>query len=233
MKHIDEDKKQTVLNYLMISLFWGSLWGISEATLGYMAHLLIKTPIIVGFILFPIAFYFMTQALRYTGKTWVILSTASVASSIKLLDLFLPGLPPIYTLNPAVCILLEALAVMVMVKLSQRRMAGNNENNAGDLKLNFLDVLTASLSWRLGYYFYSFVLYFLSVSPDFIQKASGMLPRFLILEPVITAAIILFFLKMNENRKISFSFFPKQIKPSFAATALIGAILVKFLLAVL
>ena len=51
-------KREAVTKIAVVSLFWGALWGIAEATLGYLAHLISLIPGIAGFIMFPIGFYF-------------------------------------------------------------------------------------------------------------------------------------------------------------------------------
>jgi len=92
------------------ALFWGSLWGIWEATAGQLVHL-IKLPGLPGFIMFPAAFFFMSRAFARSGRAESIFLAACVAAGIKLFDLFIPGELVQAAVNPAQAILLEALAV--------------------------------------------------------------------------------------------------------------------------
>jgi len=93
------------------ALFWGSIWGIWEATAGYFIHLT-HIPGLPGFVMFPAAFYFMSRAFVRSGKHETIFLAACVASGLKLLDLFIPGQNIQGVVNPAQAILLESLAVV-------------------------------------------------------------------------------------------------------------------------
>ena len=89
---------------------WGSLWGLWEATVGHLVHL-IKIPGLAGFIMFPAAFFFMSRAFARSGRAESIFLAACVAAGFKLFDLFIPGTIVQAAVNPAQAILLEALAV--------------------------------------------------------------------------------------------------------------------------
>ena len=92
------------------ALFWGSLWGIWEATAGQLVHL-VRIPGLPGFIMFPAAFFFMSRAFARSGRAESIFLAACVAAGIKLFDLFIPGELVQAVVNPAQAILLESLAV--------------------------------------------------------------------------------------------------------------------------
>lgn len=102
---------------IWISLFWGSLWGLAEATLGHVLHH-VPIPGIAGYVMFPIGVFFMVQAFNHSGKLSAIHLTALVAANIKLLDLFLPARSPFAAINPAVAILCEAFVLGLFLKLS-------------------------------------------------------------------------------------------------------------------
>ncbi len=187
-------KREMVTKITMVSLFWGALWGIAEATLGYLAHLTEVIPGIAGFIMFPIGFYFMTRAYKSVGKTGVLFSTAAVAAGIKLVDLFLPGLSPIKTVNPALSILLEALVVMVVLKLRDGVRV-----EAGWFRLR--EAFLVSVGWRLGFLFYSLLLFVFAVSAEFIQMGPVHILRFMLLESVVNALIIVGYLEMEKFLK--------------------------------
>ena len=212
--------RDTLKQMAVISLFWGALWGIAEATIGYLAHLVIFIPGIAGFIMFPIGFYFMTRAYKDTGKPGILFSTAAVAASIKLVDLFLPNLSPIHTINPAIAILMESAAVFLVFKLL----------NAKPVQLRFGEVLIACTGWRLGFLFYSSILFVTAISQEFIQMGLAHILRFVLLESVINAVIIIAYLKAEKvlKREKTWSF---HIRPVTAAAALTAAVLVKLALA--
>jgi len=98
---------------LNIILFWGALWGITEATLGYVLHIFsIPLPGLPGLLMFPIAFIFMHRGYDSTQNPMSVLQIAFVAASIKLTDLLFGGLMTIYVINPALSLIVEALAVL-------------------------------------------------------------------------------------------------------------------------
>ncbi len=214
--------RDTLKQIVVISLFWGALWGIAEATIGYLAHLVIFIPGIAGFIMFPIGFYFMTRAYKDTGKPGILFSTAAVAASIKLVDLFLPNLSPIHTINPAIAILMESAAVFLVFKLL----------NAKPVQFRLGEVLIASTAWRLGFLFYSAILFVTAISQEFIRMGLGHILRFVLLESVVNALIIIAYLKAEKAFKGEKSR-SLHIRPVTAAAALTAAVLVKLALAVI
>jgi hypothetical protein len=214
------DSKNTK-QMVLAALFWGALWGIAEATIGYLAHLVVILPGMAGFIMFPIGFYFMTRAYKSTGKPGVLLGTAAVAAAIKLVDLFLPGLTPIHTVSPAICILTEAVAVGLVFKLS----------NLEPVQFRFREALMASAGWRLGFMFYSAVLFVLSLSGEFVQLGLDHMLRFLLLGSVINAVVIVAYLKAEKTLKWE-NASVWSVRPVMAAVALIVAILAELALAV-
>jgi hypothetical protein len=184
-------KKDTMKEILTISLFWGSLWGIAEATLGYLVHLVTIIPGIAGFIMFPIGFYFMTRAYRESGKAISLFSTSAAAAAIKLVDLFLPGPGPIVTINPALAILMEGAVLMVIYKVLR-------ENQR---VFRFRESLLAAAGWRAAFILYSFILLIFSISDDFFHIGIGNILRFFLLESLVNAAIIITYLKTEKSLK--------------------------------
>ncbi len=214
-------KKEVIKKTLVISLFWGALWGIAEATLGYLAHLVTIIPGIAGFIMFPIGFYFMTRAYRETGKLGALFSTAAVAAGIKLVDLFLPVLSPIKTINPAMAILMEGLVLLVIYKILQksRRTFG------------FLEALLAASGWRVGFILYSALLLVFSIDDEFFGVVN--ISRFLLLESIINAGIIAVYLTAEKSLKRSRTWWfasGSAVGPALSFTAFAAAVLIKFVL---
>ncbi len=112
-------KKNNLVSILVI----GSFWGITEATVGYLMHLISLFTFygLSGIIMTMIAVYFMRMAYRTTGKVSSIFYVSIVAASIKLFDLALPFLPAAKTINPAIAILSESLAVVFVWNLFLQR----------------------------------------------------------------------------------------------------------------
>ena len=68
-------------------LFWGAVWGVSEATLGFLFHkAAVAIPGLPGLLLFPVAFLFMGRVWDETQDGSVIFLTACVAASVKFVD---------------------------------------------------------------------------------------------------------------------------------------------------
>lgn len=141
--------------YVPQVLLWGGLWGISEATIGYLTHLLL--PGMGWAFYFPIAYGFMRMAYSQTGKSRVVLYCAILSAAIKLINL--PMTPRLdYVLNPAVSIVLEGLAV----GLAFRWVCGKNRPM---IRFGLLPLLTSAL-WRMLY------LVYLLLAPGWIREAS-------------------------------------------------------------
>lgn len=103
--------KSKIQSFLTI-LFWGSIWGIIEATLGWVLH---ATSLHHGTsnILFAFGIFCMLSASARSGKISAVMLTAVVASVIKLADFLLPGVEG-GVLHPAMYILLEGAMVAVI-----------------------------------------------------------------------------------------------------------------------
>jgi len=104
------DSRKTIQTIFL----FGGLWGIAEATLGYLLHFLPTG--FSGMIMFPIGFYFMFNAFKITGKQSAIFYTALIAAGIKSMDVLLPGTAAVRVINPAVSIVLESLVVFAFAR---------------------------------------------------------------------------------------------------------------------
>ncbi len=99
-------------------LFWGSLWGLEEATLGHFLHML---PVNIGWVFyFPLAYAFMRAVYHRTGRISSILCASFLACSIKLSDLLLT-VQVQKVVNPAAAIVLEGAAVFGLCLLIEKR----------------------------------------------------------------------------------------------------------------
>jgi hypothetical protein len=107
--------------FLGLALFYGSIWGLGEATLGHLLHLA-RIPGLPGLVMFPFGVLVMGRALARSGGASAVFATGVVAAGFKFLDLLLPGTDILAVINPARAILLEALAAAVWVSLTTARI---------------------------------------------------------------------------------------------------------------
>ncbi|NLL56330.1 MAG: hypothetical protein GX242_03850 [Clostridiales bacterium] len=156
--------------------FWGALWGIFEATIGYLLHLL---PINIGYLFwFPLAVFFMERAYKSTGKLYSVLLIAVFASIIKLTNLF-TGIRIDKVINPAASIILEGLTVFLAYHFFNKLPTQNKATKAAII----------SLSWRFLY-----IIYLLFI-PEFMYSISALASRqklihFLLIESVFNFLFI-------------------------------------------
>lgn len=97
-------------------IFWGSIWGILEATLGWGLHS-IHFPH-VGLIMYPVGAYCMLCALNRIGKEKVLvpMGVATVAALLKTINYFMvPSSIMFCVTNASVSILLEGLVLVVFL----------------------------------------------------------------------------------------------------------------------
>ncbi|MGL5635866.1 MAG: hypothetical protein ACRDD8_00455 [Bacteroidales bacterium] len=108
-------KRKFSFNQISPIIVFGSLWGLFEATIGWVMHLIhIKN---TSLLLYPIAAFFMCLAIRRTGKPIAALGVAGVAALIKLTNLAYGDVPPYWVLNPAISILFEGVSVFLIYKI--------------------------------------------------------------------------------------------------------------------
>jgi len=108
------DFKKSFSHSFLIALFWGSLWGLAEATLGHILHLL-RIPGLAGFVMFPVGVFFMIKAYQDSRNLNMILATSIVAATIKLSNMLFPGTIPFDVLRPAIAIICESLVVFILL----------------------------------------------------------------------------------------------------------------------
>ncbi len=185
--------KQGTKSLILASLTFGSLWGISEATLGFFLHLASRVsfiPTLAGFVMFPLAFFFMRAAFKASNSIYAIPLTASITASIKLASLIMPRVTLIFVINPVISILAESLAVLLFFKLNQYL-----EN-----KLLIPKALVISMAWRVVFLLSILVL---PIPKGILQKGYSLLLRFLILDAAVNGLLIGSLLKIRISWKKS------------------------------
>ncbi|MBD3220829.1 hypothetical protein GF314_06265 [bacterium] len=133
---------------LLAGLFWGAIWGLYEATVGYLVHAFVRMPGTSAVLLVPFAVYCMVRAMAASGTVRAAGVAAIIAASIKLVDLLLPNPTLIAVLNPAMAIVLEGA---VFVGVGSWLSAGSfaREGRRPALGTVAVAALVFSLGWRV------------------------------------------------------------------------------------
>lgn len=141
-------------------LVWGGIWGIFEATAGYLLHLL---PFSVGWLVwYPVASFFMFNVYQRTKRASAVIMIGLLSAGIKLFNLFLPVRID-KVINPAVSIVFEALTLAAVIFMAGRFFA----NRKGSPVDKALTVLSMNTGWRLLY-----ILYLMFLVPDWMVEVS-------------------------------------------------------------
>lgn len=173
-----------------IVLFWGALWGVAEATLGFVLHAAAAAmPGIQGFVMFPIAFCLMAGAVSTSARPGSAFAAACVAAAVKLTDFLVPGAMPLRVLNPAAAILMEGLAVWGVMAWMKRR------GTAPDIR----HALVASLLWRALFLGDQGVLAGLAIPAGLATNGLAASLRFLLLEGAVNALLIGLWLAVSRH----------------------------------
>ncbi|MFH0993361.1 MAG: hypothetical protein V1761_03315, partial [bacterium] len=95
------------------------LWGLAEATIGYLLHWL--PALIAGSVMFPIGAAILMRAYARSGSRKMLFFIGVVAAVIKAADFILPVISPWKVVNPMICIILEASVVAAVALLVEKR----------------------------------------------------------------------------------------------------------------
>jgi len=174
-----------------IVLFWGAIWGLAEATVGFVLHLA-PMPGLAGAVLFPAGAWCMVRAARSAGTPAAALALGPVAATLKLLDLAIPGADLFAVVNPTAAILLQSLAVGAVLRLWP----------VAEGRLGSLTGLAAALGWRAGYALLLAAAASLAPLRGILDHGAAGVSRFLLLEGVVNALLI--GLVMELDRRLAF-----------------------------
>lgn len=178
-----EERKAIRYSDILVITAWGSLWGIFEATVGYLLHL-----ISFGYswiLWYPAACFFMANIYRKTKKASSVIYAGLLCAAVKMLNLFLP-IRVDKVINPAISIVFEALAMAAVICLLNV-ILGNKRKNPFTKALAALGMNTL---WRT-----MFALYLFFLVPDWIKdisvinSAKAFIP-FFITQNIITSIIL-------------------------------------------
>jgi hypothetical protein len=197
---------------LLSIIFWGALWGIAEATLGNIIHLAsIALPGLPGFVMFPVAFYFMRRVYLEVDDPKAVFFASVIAASIKMVDFLLPGYIAIRIINPALSILMEGLAVALAFTYCRQR----------GKEFGFFEGFGTGVFWRGLWLGYMFAISLINLPAELVTSGAPVALRFLLLESLVNAVLIFAMLKIFSR------FDTVERKPGIAFAALMTALMIQ------
>ena len=168
-------------NKFSAAVFWGSIWGLAEATLGYLLHVS-KIPGLAGAVMPAVAFYLLYRLYRQTGSTASVISASLMAAGLKGLDIMFSPLGFMDIINPAQAIILEGLVAAACLKILDREVCRQSQFILTGLLFSFgsnlaygLMTLAASLAFKLS---------------NIFQAEPARLVKFFLLSPLVTAGLL-------------------------------------------
>ncbi|HQO13476.1 MAG TPA: hypothetical protein PK741_10370 [Petrotogaceae bacterium] len=189
---------------LSAGIFYGSVWGMLEATLGYLLHFVSDfIPGISSFIMFPIGFSIMFRAYRKSSELQTVLICGITAAAIKLVNFFLPVNNILKVVNPSISIFMESMAVLLVIFFAVQK----------GRKLNPLDITVMTFGWRTVYLIYLSILRTFPLKLELLSKGTAAVYKFWITDSIaniiiISTALIIFYALKKENSS-------KKTEPSF------------------
>lgn len=209
--------KNNKLDFLAKIVFFGAIWGIVEATLGYVLHLL--PGFLAGSLMFPFVMVILYKAYKSTGSKKAIIYVAIIAMMIKATNLFLPFMIPAKTINPMVSMLLESLLVLAVMPLL------DNEN----VFAKFGGILVASIGWRFAFIGYQGANYLITDYMAQYLQNFGLAFDFVVLQGIISATIALVILFVFVEVKALKKLDKFRINPAMSLATFVLAIVLTLL----
>lgn len=193
-------------------ILYGAVWGLAEATLGYLLHFL--PPIVAGLVMFPVAVFILMKAYRATGSRAVLILVGTAAAGIKAVDFMLPGMSVFKTINPIISIMFEALIVAVAVPML----------TSAKQRVKIAGSLGTSVGWRMGYILYMVAQFIITGSmTKFISKPI-VAAEFILLYGVLSAILVYGVLLIEAKTSVG-----QKIRPIYAPLMLVAAVGVQLL----
>lgn len=208
------EERKDFLKIATAIVFWGSLWGLMEATIGYGLHLL-NIRGVTSFFLFPMACYYMDRVRKETESQWTVVYMALLAATIKLLDFFIPGHIPIKITFPAIAIVLEGLAVFGAFMVVERR----------ERKFGYPEALFVSLAWRVVFT----AIQFATLPASKVPAPKAVL-KFIVVDSLVNSLLIYLYIKLLKPREDARERVIGRINPMVSAILLVLAILSKWVI---
>ena len=118
---------------------YGALWGLLEATFGYVLHLV--HDYLSGIVMPAIGAAILVRFHRETGNRGAAIAVGAMAALVKSVDFLIPGMNPLRVANPMLSIVLEAAAMAVLLPALSKGTEWRR------VELQF----AASLGWRVAF----------------------------------------------------------------------------------
>jgi hypothetical protein len=203
---------------ISIIVFFGSLWGILEATLGYALQFPLIPFFVSGMIMFPIAAGLLIRAYLLLQSRLNLLWIGIIAMSIKSINLLLP-MNPWRTVNPMIAIILESLLMVGVVTLIVKK----------PIKLQVVGLFAASIGWRTLFLAFMFLQY---TTTGFLHNDISSLTAILtfififgVVNTFIALLIHQLLLRIETKR-----YFKIQFNPIMSATLFVIALVLSYIL---
>lgn len=202
------------MRIISATIFFGGIWGIIEATLGYVLHIIPGLSLYMsGAVLFSFASYVLYRAYKATDSRWALLGVGFIAATIKSIDFLLPLASPFKVINPMLSIIMESLMVFAVIGL----LAKSSKTS----QLSALAI--ASVGWRVLYFGYMGIQY-LTTGFVYLQTTSQYLEFFGIyaLGSALFAFVILYLDSLFTKKEIKLNF--NLFQPVFSVLTVILAL---------
>lgn len=199
-----------------IVLLYGSIWGILEATVGYVLHWL--PALIAGSLLFPFALLILRHGYLQTNSRTSVFLMGVVAAAIKGVNLFMPNLTIWKAINPMVAILIEAaLASVVVHAFAKDRL----------LKTALL-VGAVAIGWKVAFVLYQVVNgALIGTFAPYLQSVRGLV-EFVLVQGTLSWIFALTLLHVGSKAE---RWNPVRVfRPVVAATSFLLAVLATILI---
>lgn len=188
-------------------IFFGAIWGLAEATFGYLLHFL--PPTAAGLVMFPVAVFILVKAYKSMGSRWALIFVGMVAAGIKAVDFLLPGMSVFKTINPMISIVFETLVVAVAYPML----------TSAKQPARIVASFGVSVGWRLGYIIYMLAQFLvLGNMTKFISDPMLTL-QFVLLNGVLSAILVYGVLLIEERTSLNAKF-----RPIYAPVLLAAAV---------
>jgi len=208
------NKKIALLSQIV---FFGAIWGILEATLGYALHFL--PTLVAGVVMFPIASFILVRAYLKTNSRVALLFVGLLAAAIKALNFLMPYTYVIKIADPMICIVIETVVIFAIVPLLNRNKVATN----------LLAFPIASITWRMVFVLFLIFqdLVFHTVSGQLQSFETGM--TFIVVNGLFEGALgaVVYHVNLMIGKKPIHNL---TTKPIFAGVFLILAIIVTLFL---
>jgi len=186
-------------NIILTTIFFGAIWGILEATLGYLLQFL--PPLVSGSIMFPIGASLLILVYLNTHSKSSVLWVGVIAASIKSINFFMPGLLPIKTYNPMISIMLQSMVMVGVCYLMDQKKA----------TLPLLGLVLSSFVWRVLFYINISINHALTGFPFPQMSSSAATLSFIFFYGLMGAvfAMLLYGLILWMKNRVVFAYRPK------------------------